>query len=117
MRGNHTLCVALNQFGWLNPDFATSKPITAEEGVKVGLVNAVVPPQELLKVSRMWALDIAEGRKPLVRSLHVTDKLGSLSESRAFLKVERQKAEHNARKQGCLDAIEEGIVHGDTLDS
>ncbi|KAL2929176.1 Peroxisomal fatty acid beta-oxidation multifunctional protein AIM1 [Bienertia sinuspersici] len=50
----------------------------------------------------MWALDIAEGRKPLVRSLHVTDKLGSLSESRAFLKVERQKAEHNARNKDAL---------------
>ncbi|KAL0337402.1 UNVERIFIED_CONTAM: Peroxisomal fatty acid beta-oxidation multifunctional protein AIM1 [Sesamum calycinum] len=53
-----------------------SKPITSEEGKKLGLVDAVVPSDELLKVSRQWALDIAGRRKPWLRSLHRTDKLG-----------------------------------------
>ncbi|XP_021723714.1 peroxisomal fatty acid beta-oxidation multifunctional protein AIM1-like [Chenopodium quinoa] len=94
-----------------------SKPIASEEGVELGLIDAVVPSEELLKVSQMWALDIAEGRKPLVRCLHMTDKLGSLTEVREILMVARQKAtQHIARNmpqyQACLDVIEEGIIHG-----
>lgn len=84
--------------------------------MKLGLVNAIVSPQELLKESRMWALEIAEGRKPLVRSLHMRDKLGSLSEAHKFLMAARQKAKETApnlpQHQVCLDVIEEGIVHG-----
>lgn len=84
--------------------------------MKLGLIDAVVPPQDLLKVSRMWALDIAEGRKPFVRSLHMSDKLGSLAEAHDFLMLARQKAKQTARNmpqhQACLDVIEEGIVYG-----
>ncbi|CAI9262585.1 unnamed protein product [Lactuca saligna] len=59
----------------------SSKPILSEEGGKLGLVDAIVPPQELLKVAKTWALDIAEARKPWARSLHHTDKIGSPSEA------------------------------------
>ncbi|XAR67013.1 3-hydroxybutyryl-CoA epimerase [Bertholletia excelsa] len=93
-----------------------SKPITSEEGNKLGLIDAVVSSEELLKVSRLWALDIAEGRKPWLRSLHRTDKIGSLSEAHEILKVARQEARRTApnmpQHQACLDVIEEGIVHG-----
>lgn len=72
--------------------------------------------EELLRVSRLWALDIAARRKPWIRSLHRTDKLGSLSESREILKVARQQAKQTAPNMPqhlvCLDVIEEGIVHG-----
>ncbi|KAL8234867.1 hypothetical protein R6Q59_020967 [Mikania micrantha] len=94
----------------------TSKPILSEEGKKLGLIDAVVPPQDLLKVSRQWALDIAEARKPWVRSLHRTDKIGSLSEAREIIKNARQFAKRTApnmpQHQACLDVIEEGIVRG-----
>ncbi|KAJ0673504.1 putative isomerase, 3-hydroxyacyl-CoA dehydrogenase, Enoyl-CoA hydratase [Helianthus annuus] len=94
----------------------TSKPILSEEGYKLGLIDAIVPPQDLLKVSRQWALDIAEARKPWVRSLHRTDKIGSLSEAREIIKKARQSAKRMApnmpQHQACLDVIEEGIVHG-----
>ncbi|XP_071716970.1 peroxisomal fatty acid beta-oxidation multifunctional protein AIM1-like [Rutidosis leptorrhynchoides] len=94
----------------------TSKPILSEEGAKLGLIDAIVPSQELLKVSRQWALDIAEGRKPWVRSLHRTDKIGSLSEAREIIKNARQLVKRTApnmpQHQACLDVIEEGIVHG-----
>ncbi|KAM7274781.1 hypothetical protein ACFE04_016647 [Oxalis oulophora] len=63
-----------------------SRPILSEEGKKLGLVDALVPSQELLKVSRLWALDIAEARKPWIRSLHRTDKIGSLSEEAKVFK-------------------------------
>lgn len=93
----------------------SSKPIMSEEGKKLGLIDAVVPPQELLKVSRLWALDIAERRKPWIRSLHMMDKLGSLSEAHNFLMIARQRAKktaHLPQYKACLDVIEDGIVHG-----
>lgn len=67
-------------------------------------------------MSRKWALDIAEARKPWVRSLHRTDKIGSLAEAREIIKNARQLAKRTApnmpQHQACLDVIEEGIVHG-----
>ncbi|KAL3322889.1 hypothetical protein AABB24_040137 [Solanum stoloniferum] len=94
----------------------TSKPIMSEEGEKLGLIDAVVPSKELLKVARQWALDIAERRKPWMRSLHRTDKIGSLSEAHEVLKLARKQVKQTVRNMpqhlACLDVIEEGIVHG-----
>lgn len=93
-----------------------SKSITSEEGKKLGLIDAVVPQEELLKVSRQWALDIAERRKPWIRSLHSIHKLGSLSEVHDIIQAARQQAKKTAKNmpqhQACLDVIEEGIIHG-----
>ncbi|KAL1563382.1 Altered inheritance of mitochondria protein 1 [Salvia divinorum] len=93
-----------------------SKPITSEEGKDLGLVDAVVPSDELLKASRQWALDIIERRKPWIRSLHRIDKLGSLPEVVAIIKTARQQAKQSFKNlpqhQACLDVIEEGIIHG-----
>ena len=82
----------------------------------LGLIDAIVPPEELLKVSREWALDIANERKPWVRSLHNAEKIGSLSESKEIIKFARLQAKRIApnmtHPQACLDVIEEGIVQG-----
>ncbi|QCD92089.1 enoyl-CoA hydratase/3-hydroxyacyl-CoA dehydrogenase [Vigna unguiculata] len=94
----------------------TSKPITSDEGRKLGLIDSIVSSEELLKVSRLWALEIGERRKPWVRSLHRTDKIGSLSEARKVLGTARQHvkktAPHLPQQQACVDVIEYGIVHG-----
>ncbi|XP_010433148.1 PREDICTED: peroxisomal fatty acid beta-oxidation multifunctional protein AIM1 [Camelina sativa] len=93
-----------------------SNSISSEEGHKLGLVDALVPPGDLLSASRKWALDIADGRKPFLRSLHRTDRIGSLSEARAILKNSRQLAKKIApnmpQHHACIEVIEEGIVHG-----
>ncbi|XP_015898310.3 peroxisomal fatty acid beta-oxidation multifunctional protein AIM1 [Ziziphus jujuba] len=93
-----------------------SKPILSEEGKKLGLIDAIVSSEDLVKVSQLWAIGIVEGRKPWIRSLHRTDKLGSLSEAREILKVARQQARKTApnmpQHQVCLDVIEEGVIHG-----
>ncbi|CAN1169938.1 Peroxisomal fatty acid beta-oxidation multifunctional protein AIM1 [Linum perenne] len=93
-----------------------SKPILSEEGKKLGLVDALVSSQELLKVSREWALDIADRRKPWVRSLHKTDKIVSLNETRQVLQAARLRAKkispNTPQHLGCLDVIEDGIIHG-----
>ncbi|KAG5595244.1 hypothetical protein H5410_036476 [Solanum commersonii] len=94
----------------------TSKPIMSEEGKKLGLIDAIVPSSELLKVSRQWAIDIAEGRKPWMCSLHKTDKIGSLSEAHEILKVAREQVKQTAKNMpqhlACIEVIEEGIIHG-----
>ncbi|CAN4096345.1 unnamed protein product [Withania somnifera] len=94
----------------------TSKPIMSEEGKNLGVIDAVVPSTELLKVSRQWALHIAERRKPWMCSLRRTDKIGSISEAHEVLKVARQQVKQTARNMpqhlACLDVIEEGIDHG-----
>ncbi|EXB37512.1 Peroxisomal fatty acid beta-oxidation multifunctional protein AIM1 [Morus notabilis] len=94
----------------------SSKSIPSEEGKKLGLIDSVVFSKELLKESRTWALDIAEKRRPWIRSLHRMDRIGSLSEAREILKVAREQAKKTApnmpQHQACLDVIEHGIVHG-----
>ncbi|TYJ24818.1 hypothetical protein E1A91_A07G005000v1 [Gossypium mustelinum] len=94
----------------------SSKPILSEEGKKLCLIDAIAPSQELLKNSRKWALDISERRKPWVKSLQRTDKIGSLSEAQEVLRFARHQAKRTAPNsslhQACLDVIEEGILHG-----
>jgi enoyl-CoA hydratase/3-hydroxyacyl-CoA dehydrogenase len=69
-----------------------------------------------MKISRLWALDIANCRKPWIRSLGRTDRLGSLSEARAILSAARQQTKKVApnmpQHQVCLDVIEEGVLSG-----
>ncbi|KAL0905830.1 hypothetical protein M5K25_024269 [Dendrobium thyrsiflorum] len=93
-----------------------SKSIRAKEGKEYGLIDAIASPKELLMVARQWALEIAERRKPRLRSLHRTDKLGSLSEAHQIVFEMRQQAKktapHMLQHQVCLDAIEEGIIFG-----
>ncbi|GLU09887.1 hypothetical protein SLE2022_267220 [Rubroshorea leprosula] len=93
-----------------------SKPIMSEEGKKLGLIDDIASSQDLLTVSRLWALEIAERRKPWVCSLHKTDKIGSLSEAWKVLRTAREQAKKTAQNmpqhQACLNVIEEGIVHG-----
>jgi enoyl-CoA hydratase/3-hydroxyacyl-CoA dehydrogenase len=88
----------------------------AKEGKERGLIDALCSPDELIKTSRLWALEIANCRKPWMRSLGRTDRLGSLSEARAVLNAARQQAMKIApnmpQHQACLDVMEEGILYG-----
>jgi enoyl-CoA hydratase/3-hydroxyacyl-CoA dehydrogenase len=93
-----------------------SKFIPAKDAKECGLVDAICSPDELIKMSRLWALDIANCRKPWIRSLARTDRLGSLSEARSVLSIAREKvkkvAPHLPQQQACLDVIEEGVLFG-----
>ncbi|CAN7051451.1 unnamed protein product [Brassica oleracea var. botrytis] len=94
----------------------TSKPVKAEQGHSLGLVDAVVPPAELLNAARRWALDIAERRKPWVSSVLKTDKLPPLGEAREILKFAKDQTRRQAPNLKhplmCLEAVEVGIVSG-----
>ncbi|KAL3690855.1 hypothetical protein R1sor_004506 [Riccia sorocarpa] len=93
-----------------------SKPISAQEGNDLGLVDVLVPPSELLAAARKMALDIAEHRRPWMYSLRRTDKIEGLAEAREIIKFARAQAKKTApnlrHPQQCLDSIEEGVVAG-----
>ena len=81
-----------------------SKPITFEEGKLLGLIDDIASFKKLLRVSRLWALGIAERRKPWVRSLHRTDKIGSQSEAQGVLRATREEAK-KILLQICLSTL------------
>ncbi|KAL8162839.1 hypothetical protein V2J09_014328 [Rumex salicifolius] len=94
----------------------TSKPVKGTEAHSLGLVDAVVPRNELLDTARRWALDILEKRKPCVSSLYRSDRLESLGEAREIFKFVRAQARKQAPNLKhplvCIDVIEEGVVSG-----
>ncbi|KAG9160086.1 hypothetical protein Leryth_005818 [Lithospermum erythrorhizon] len=94
----------------------TSKPVKGEEALSLGLVDAVVSPNELVDTARRWAIDMLERRKPWVSSLYKTDKLEPLAEAREILKFARAQTRRQAPNLKhpllCIDAVEEGIVSG-----
>lgn len=94
----------------------TSKPIKGKEAYALGLVDAVVPPGDLIKTALQWAVEIAECRRPWIKSLYKTDKLESLSKAKEILKFARSQAQkqsaHLEHIQVCIDVIEDGIVSG-----
>ncbi|KAJ0802950.1 putative 3-hydroxyacyl-CoA dehydrogenase, Isomerase, Hydro-lyase [Helianthus annuus] len=94
----------------------TSKPLRGEEAHNLGLVDAIVPGDELVDIARKWALDILARRKPWVPSLYKTDKIEPLGEAREILNFARAQARKQApnlqHPQVCIDVIEAGIVSG-----
>uniref|UniRef100_A0A6M2ELX9 Uncharacterized protein n=1 Tax=Populus davidiana TaxID=266767 RepID=A0A6M2ELX9_9ROSI len=94
----------------------TSKPVKGEEAHALGLVDAVVSPNELVSTARQWALDILERRRPWVASLYKTEKLDSLGEAREIFKFAREQVRKRAPNLThpivCIDVVEHGIVSG-----
>eukprot|EP00243_Klebsormidium_subtile_P003768 TRINITY_DN17368_c0_g1_i1.p1 TRINITY_DN17368_c0_g1~~TRINITY_DN17368_c0_g1_i1.p1 ORF type:complete len:722 (-),score=202.60 TRINITY_DN17368_c0_g1_i1:241-2406(-) len=93
-----------------------SKPIKAEEGKELGLIDEIVPPNQLLSAARKVALDLASGRRPLVKSLERNDKIEELDDALEIIKFARKQARATApnvnHPQACLDAVEAGVRHG-----
>ncbi|XP_042518036.1 peroxisomal fatty acid beta-oxidation multifunctional protein MFP2 [Macadamia integrifolia] len=93
-----------------------SKPVKGDEAHASGLVDAIVPANELVNTARSWALDIVERRRPWIASLYKTSKLEPLGEAREILKFARAQTRKQAPNLEhpivCIDVIEEGIVSG-----
>ncbi|XP_044499625.1 glyoxysomal fatty acid beta-oxidation multifunctional protein MFP-a-like isoform X1 [Mangifera indica] len=94
----------------------TSKPVKGEEAHALGLVDALVAPNQLISTARQWALDILECRRPWVATLYKTDKLDPLGEAREIFKFARVQARKQAPNLKhpivCIDVVEEGVVSG-----
>ncbi|KAI8010235.1 hypothetical protein LOK49_LG06G03289 [Camellia lanceoleosa] len=93
-----------------------SKPVKGEEAHDLGLVDAIVSPDELINTACQWALDILEAKRPWVKSLYKTDKIEPLGEAREILKFARTQARKQAPNLEhpivCINVVEEGIVSG-----
>ncbi|KAJ8528817.1 hypothetical protein K7X08_030461 [Anisodus acutangulus] len=88
-----------------------------EEALDLGLVDAIVSPNQLLDTARKWALDIWEHKRPWnIASLHRIDKIESLDEAKEILKLARAQALRIApnlyHPLAYIDVSEEGIVFG-----
>lgn len=93
-----------------------SKPVKGEEAHALGLVDAIVPHDELIKTACRWALDIVENRRPWVKSLYKTEKIEPVEDAREILNFARAQTHKRAPNLNhplvCIDVIEEGIVSG-----
>ena len=93
-----------------------SKPVKGVDAHSLGLVDAVVAPDQLVNTARQWALDILNCRRPWVRTLYKTDKLEPLGEAREILNFARAQTRKQAPNLThplvCIDVIEAGIVSG-----
>ena len=65
------------------------QPIKAEQGLKLGLVDELVAPEQLLAKAKVYALDMACGRRPRMLSLLRTDKLEPLGEALNMIEFAR----------------------------
>lgn len=94
----------------------TSAPIKHDQALKLGLVDEVVPLDQLLAAACKRAKDMAEGRAPRVLSLGRTDRLEPLSEALIILEFARGEAAKKApgllHPLLCIDAIQYGVEHG-----
>lgn len=82
----------------------------------MGLLDAVVAPDQLVSTARQWALDILEHRRPWVATLYKTDKIEPLGEAREIFKFARAQARKQAPNLThpivCIDVVEAGVVSG-----
>ena len=94
----------------------TSQPIKEGAAKKLGLVDDVVPKDQLLPAARKLALAIAAGKAPRIQTLYRTDKLESLGEALAIIEFAKaqaaKKGAHLTHPQLCLDAIKYGVEFG-----
>ena len=95
-----------------------SKPIRAEEALKLGLVDAVVPPSGLLAAAMTLARDVAERRKPRNMASFRTEKLPDDATTKKMIAEARRGAKKVKSVMPhpwlCIDAIEAGLVKGAT---
>ncbi|XP_044500323.1 peroxisomal fatty acid beta-oxidation multifunctional protein MFP2-like [Mangifera indica] len=91
----------------------TSKLVKGEEAHDLGLVDAVVAPDQLISTARRWALKC---QRPWVSTLYRTDKLEPLREARKIFKLARAQARKRTpnlkHPAVCINVIEEGVVSG-----
>ena len=94
----------------------TSAPVKSEKALQLGLVDAVVPSQELMPRAVAIALDIANNKAPRLRSLHRSDRLEPYAEAMATLQFAREQTVRRAPALKhpllCLDAVQAGVEHG-----
>ncbi|KAJ3691809.1 hypothetical protein LUZ61_020973 [Rhynchospora tenuis] len=93
-----------------------SKSIKGKEAHSLGLIDAIASPIDLISASRVWALQIADHKRPWAKTIYRTDKLPSSKEAREILNFARAQTRKQAPNVKhplvCIDVVEEGIISG-----
>ena len=93
-----------------------SKSVKAEEALKIGLVDAIVAPNQLLSTAMELARDIASKQKPKSMAFYRSDKLPDEQTVKKIMTQARRGAKKIKSVMPhpwlCVDAIEAGIVKG-----
>ncbi|KAL3689546.1 hypothetical protein R1sor_015855 [Riccia sorocarpa] len=91
----------------------TVQMLPADDALRSGLVDAVVPPERLLADAKKWALNIASGRIPWRRTLARTDHVGPVEESLKIIESKRAQYKHLFKNvphpAACLDIVQRGL--------
>jgi enoyl-CoA hydratase/3-hydroxyacyl-CoA dehydrogenase len=74
----------------------TSQPISEKEALMLGLLDAVVAPEDLVNKAREMALDMATGRAFRKVTIDYTGKLEPLAEAEAIFAFTREEATKRA---------------------
>jgi enoyl-CoA hydratase/3-hydroxyacyl-CoA dehydrogenase len=94
----------------------TAKNIKAKDALKLGLVDAIVKPDQLMMAAGKLALDIASGKVPRRQASKLNDKIGTYEFGKAVIEVARAGALKKNRNLpqpfAYLDAVEEGLKNG-----
>ena len=98
------------------PATLTGKHIKAADAMKLGLVDQVVPPAQLLQAAGKLALDIADGKVQRRQSSQLTDKINNKQDAIKFIETARvdavKRAKGTPQAGAYLDAVKYGIEHG-----
>ncbi|KAL3684478.1 hypothetical protein R1sor_002500 [Riccia sorocarpa] len=88
----------------------TVQILPAEDALRSGLVDAVLPPERLLAEALKWALHIASGRIAWRRTLARTDHVGPVEESLKIIESKRTQYKHLLKNvphpAACLDIVQ-----------
>lgn len=94
----------------------TSAPVGDKEALALGLVDAVVPAEQLLPRARALAVDIASHRRARRITIDSTERLEPFAEAEAVFEFARGEARKRAgplmHPQLCIDAVAHGVRHG-----
>ena len=94
----------------------TGKNINAKTALKLGLVDAIVPPDQLMMAAGKLALDIAAGKVPRRISSKLNDKIGTYEMGKAVIETARagalKKNRNIPQPFAYLEAVEEGLKNG-----
>lgn len=94
----------------------SSRQVKADEAARVGILDAVVGEGELLSRARAMALELADGARPIRRTLGRSDALEPAEQIEKILSDARAVAAKRFPNVGyalaCIDAIAFGIAEG-----
>lgn len=94
----------------------SSRQVKADEAQRLGILDELVEPAELVARAAALAQELARGQRPRISALDRSDRLEPEAEWRATLARARadvaKKHRHVTHPSACLDAVEHGLVHG-----